>query len=963
MHRTILAIIAIFCTGFLAAQVPSSSVWSLSADGNAVITGNLTGNQQSLSNLQAQYNSGNQRVSPLGTAGTWPGNPTEVPDRYMQFSVSPTAGYAFSCSSLSMILFSSAGSNMRANVYYSKDSTFTERTQIGSTFSLSSTAPVSPNVAAAPGLTVNPGETLYLRVYPWYTTATTTKYIVTKSVTISGTANSSVAILSSVNALQGFVQTSVAASAIQSYELSGNNLTGSVTISIPEQFEISTNAGQTWNNSSTQVVLPVSGGAITGQPISVAVRLHANSAGEYSAELKHESVGAPNNIILLSGTRLAEEPSLASTISFTGVTGNGMDVHFANGNGGRRVLIGRAGSATNWLPSDGTPVSGTNSNFTNAYNLADGNKALYDGDSSVVTITGLNSNTTYYFSVFEYNTAQGNSQNYLTVNPGTGNHSTLTVSELLAVPTQLDFGIAVFNNDTIVKQYTLTGKYLTAGGGTITITAPTGYTVSENANGVFAANLQFAYTGNAFTGKNIYVKFVPVTLGSYTGSILNAGGGVQAMTVQVIGKGVSSIIQTDAPVGFASLNGGTTGGAGGTSVIISSAAQLAEIMRLRENKITTPLIVYIQGTLSGYTTQISVKRTANISILGLGTDAKFLGFGMKVVDCQNIIVRNITFADCKVDEKDGLGIDGSVNVWVDHCSFTDSPSSDPSGSNHDGQLDVKSGASNVTLSFNHFMNHRKTCLLGHTPGQTSDSSMKVTYYANWFDGTYSRNPRIRFAKTHVLNNLYSNNGIIPDNGGYGIGVTCNAQVLAEGNYFENTLLPTLISTVNDPGGTLSGDPAGFIKSLNNVTVNSGTIVENLGSYNFDPHSFYSYSAFDAQAVKNIVSENAGAGILNITTAVETKAHEAPNSLQLLSNYPNPFNPSTIIRFSLPGSSTAVLKVYDMLGNEVATLFNSEAKQGTVYSVTFDASKLASGIYLSVLQSGGTVAVQKMMLMK
>ncbi|MDP3683724.1 MAG: right-handed parallel beta-helix repeat-containing protein, partial [Ignavibacteria bacterium] len=336
---------------------------------------------------------------------------------------------------------------------------------------------------------------------------------------------------------------------------------------------------------------------------------------------------------------------------------------------------------------------------------------------------------------------------------------------------------------------------------------------------------------------------------------------------------------------FASLNGGTTGGIGGDTVTVTNAQQIADIMKLREKGINTPLIIYIKGVLSDFSTMISVKRTSNVSIIGLGSDAALLGFGMKIVDCKNIIVRNILFADCKVDEKDGVSIDGSGNVWIDHCTFTDSPSNDPSGNDHDGELDIKSGAFNVTVSYNHFMNHRKTCLLGHTPGQVSDTTMKVTYYRNWFDGTYSRNPRIRFAKTHLLNNLYTGTGV---GGGYGVGITCGAQVLVEGNYFENTLIPILISTINDPGETLSGDPVGFVKALDNYSTNSGVLVENLPGYNFDPRMYYSYMPADAQRIKDIVMQNAGAAKLDPVAINESQNSNSSFTFNLSQNYPNPF---------------------------------------------------------------------------
>ena len=88
----------------------------------------------------------------------------------------------------------------------------------------------------------------------------------------------------------------------------------------------------------------------------------------------------------------------------------------------------------------------------------------------------------------------------------------------------------------------------------------------------------------------------------------------------------------------------------------------------------------------------------------------------------------------------------------------------------------------------------------------------------------------------------------------------------------------------------------------------------------------------------------------------------PNNYSLAQNYPNPFNPTTTIKYSLQFSGRMTLKVYDILGKEVATLVNEEKPAGS-YSVVFDAGKLASGIYFFRIQAGNFVATRKMILLK
>ena len=89
----------------------------------------------------------------------------------------------------------------------------------------------------------------------------------------------------------------------------------------------------------------------------------------------------------------------------------------------------------------------------------------------------------------------------------------------------------------------------------------------------------------------------------------------------------------------------------------------------------------------------------------------------------------------------------------------------------------------------------------------------------------------------------------------------------------------------------------------------------------------------------------------------------PRSFSLMQNYPNPFNPSTEIRFSVEKSARATLAVYDLLGRKVATLYDGMAQVGKEYRVTFDASRLVSGVYFSTLVSGTRVDSKKLILLR
>ena len=90
--------------------------------------------------------------------------------------------------------------------------------------------------------------------------------------------------------------------------------------------------------------------------------------------------------------------------------------------------------------------------------------------------------------------------------------------------------------------------------------------------------------------------------------------------------------------------------------------------------------------------------------------------------------------------------------------------------------------------------------------------------------------------------------------------------------------------------------------------------------------------------------------------------DIPDRLNLSQNYPNPFNPSTTINFQLPNSEFTTLKVYNILGKEVATLVSNKLNQGN-HSYTFDGNNLASGVYYYQLVAGDFMEVKKMILLR
>ncbi len=128
---------------------------------------------------------------------------------------------------------------------------------------------------------------------------------------------------------------------------------------------------------------------------------------------------------------------------------------------------------------------------------------------------------------------------------------------------------------------------------------------------------------------------------------------------------------------------------------------------------------------------------------------------------------------------------------------------------------------------------------------------------------------------------------------------------------------------------------------------------------------YRYDYFENIVAVEVISEITYAMIngeeFGQLVSVQKNTNEI-TSFYLSQNYPNPFNPTTEVRYSIPQTSKIVIKVFDILGNEIETLVNEEKHIGT-YELTWNAEQLPSGIYFYRLQAGSFVETKKMVLMK
>jgi hypothetical protein len=142
------------------------------------------------------------------------------------------------------------------------------------------------------------------------------------------------------------------------------------------------------------------------------------------------------------------------------------------------------------------------------------------------------------------------------------------------------------------------------------------------------------------------------------------------------------------------------------------------------------------------------------------------------------------------------------------------------------------------------------------------------------------------------------------------------------------------------------------------TTSADSMVVNVDMYT---HT-YSFYVLAKDFVGNVEIKRPTPVSSRVTNGVGDAESSLPEEFSLSQNYPNPFNPSTAIMFSLSQKVRATLRVYDMLGREVATLVDDERAAGN-YSVIWDAGRHASGIYFYRLVAGDFVQTRKLMLVK
>ncbi|MFA6542060.1 MAG: T9SS type A sorting domain-containing protein, partial [Bacteroidota bacterium] len=184
-------------------------------------------------------------------------------------------------------------------------------------------------------------------------------------------------------------------------------------------------------------------------------------------------------------------------------------------------------------------------------------------------------------------------------------------------------------------------------------------------------------------------------------------------------------------------------------------------------------------------------------------------------------------------------------------------------------------------------------------------------------------------------------------------------------------------SVSSGDASVNGQAGAMVYALHNNEVAGYAFTNAAGKYSIGGLAPGQYSVFvdnlgfNESSVSNVTIGYTPEGDPMTATAdfsissvlrVESDAPIEVQDFTLDQNYPNPFNPSTTISYAIPQPAQVTLKVYNIVGQEVATLVNGYQTSGR-YDVTFNASRMASGVYFYRLQTGSFSNIKKMVLLK
>jgi len=668
-------------------------------------------------------------------------------------------------------------------------------------------------------------------------------------------------------------------------------------------------------------------------------KVNAPAAGAYTLVWRYANAGSSSATtarVLVNGVSVASSVSFPKTTSWTTwVTNTGISVNLASGVNTVRLETTVSSEFANidWIEVTGNnptaaSCSGTVTNYTltaNSSPSAGGSVSPSSGSyaaGSTVAVTATPASG-YVFTGWSGSAS------------GTTNPLTLT----------MDGNKSVTANFSQQQSYTLTTSV--SGSGTITKSPDAASYVSGTAV-TLTATPAGGYTFDGWSG-------------AVTGTTNPV-----SITMDANKTVTATFSQTTTPpptsselIGYATLNGGTTGGQGGSSTTVSTLAELESWALSREQN-STPEILYINGKISSSSgTVVTIKYGGNISVIGLGGTAELQNVGLNFREYNNIIVKNIKIHEV-LYPNDGLTIDNCQNVWVDHCELYSKIGAGITVDTYDGLLDIKKGSRYVTISWCHLHHHMKTMLIGHTDNssqQAIDSQFRITLHHNYFENTSGRNPSLRWGAVHMFNNYFKD---IDD---YGTAVRQGAHALIQNNVYENVNIPIATDKFDGIEGYAceNGNIFSGTSGANSITQtgcdwwNSTTLP-------------YSYTPDAASSVAANVSANAGVEVTSGSTSnirVENQSLALSNTTAdgfYVKNYPNPMSDVTVFEFNIIKSGNVKISLYDISGKKVDDIINRQFSAG-MHQIHYRNLNLNNGFYVYKFSSQEGDVTGKLMVKK
>ncbi|KAK2794759.1 hypothetical protein FQN52_007529 [Onygenales sp. PD_12] len=255
------------------------------------------------------------------------------------------------------------------------------------------------------------------------------------------------------------------------------------------------------------------------------------------------------------------------------------------------------------------------------------------------------------------------------------------------------------------------------------------------------------------------------------------------------------------PIGYCTQNGGTTGGAAGDTVTVSSLASLTEAAESE-----TPLTIIVSGSISG---SAKINVGSDKTIYG-ESGSSITGIGFYLSQVSNVILRNLKMGDVPAENGDAISILESTNIWVDHCDL----SGDLSGGKDDldGLLDITHACEWITVSNTYFHDHWKGVLIGHSNNNEEEDRghFHITFANNHWYNINSRTPSVRFGTVHIINNYWDS--LLET----GVNCRLDAQVLIQSSAFSNCPKKAIFFASSDYTGYAVVDDVDLGGSTNSV---------------------------------------------------------------------------------------------------------------------------------------------------